>query len=117
MKVETIEAKKHKRMTQDPSGFFLIFLDKDREEIVVEFYESVIKDEKSRKKIGTGKLGLVVCGTNAEALCHTIAREELVTRFDHASYLGRELQKAEIALKNGLDYEQDEELVLKRKRK
>ena len=117
MKVETIEATKHKRMTKDPHGFFVIFLDQDREEIVVEFYESVVKDEKSKKKIGTGKLGLVVCGTNAEALCHTIAREELVTRFDHAAYLGRELQKAEMALKNGLDYEQDEEISLKRKKK
>ena len=117
MKVETIEATKHKRMTQDPQGFFLIFLDQERNEVVVEFYESVIKDEKSNKKIGTGKLGLVVCGTNAEALCHTIAREDLVSRFDHASYLGRELQKAEIALKNGLKYEQDEEITLKPKKK
>ncbi len=117
MKVETIEAKKHKRMVKDPHGFFVIFLDQDREEIVVEFYESVIKDEKSKKKIGTGKLGLVVCGTNAEALCHTIAREELVTRFDHASYLGRELQKAEFALKNRLEYSQDDEVSIKRKKK
>jgi dihydropteroate synthase len=117
MKVETIEAKKHKRMIQDPQGFFVIFLDNDRNEIVVEFYESVIKDEKSKKKIGTGKLGLVVCGTNAEALCHTIAREDLVTRSDHSSYLGRELQKAEIALKNGLKYEQDEEISMARRRK
>ena len=117
MKVETIEATKHKRLTKDPYGFFVIFMDQDRKEIVVEFYESVIKDEKSKKKIGTGKLGLVVCGRNAEALCHTIAREDLVTRFDHASYLGRELQKAEFALKNKLNYEQDEEVALKHKKK
>ena len=117
MKVETIEAKKHKRMVKDPQGFFVIFLDNERDEIVVEFYESVIKDEKSKKKVGTGELGLVVCGSNAEALCHTISREELVTRFDHASYLGRELQKAEFALKNKLDYEQDEEVSVKRKKR
>ena len=116
MKVETIEATKHKRMTKDPHGFFVIFLDQGRKEIVVEFYESVIKDEKSKKKIGTGKLGLVVCGRNAEALCHTISREDLVTRFDHASYLGRELQKAEFALKNKLGYEQDGEVAIKRKK-
>ena len=117
MKVETIEATKHKRMTKDPQGFFVIFLDQDRSEIVVEFYESVIKDEKSKKKVGTGKLGLVVCGTNAEALCHTISREDLVTRFDHSSYLGRELQKAEVALKNGLKYEQDTEVLMRKSRK
>jgi tetrahydromethanopterin S-methyltransferase subunit A len=110
MKVETIEATKHKRMVKDPSGFFTIFVDKTRKEIVVEFYEQVIKE---KGKVGTGKLGLVVCGTTAEAICHTIAREELVSRFDHAAYLGRELQKAEIALRNKLKYTQDEEIVIK----
>ncbi|MDO9538257.1 MAG: DUF4346 domain-containing protein [Thermoplasmata archaeon] len=111
MKVETIEATKHKRMVKDPYGFFTIFLDKGRSEIVVEFYEQVVKGKDN--KVTTGKLGLVVCGTAAEAICHTIAREDLVSRFDHASYLGRELQKAEIALKNRLPYTQDEEIVLK----
>lgn len=116
MKVETIEAKKDRRMVKDPSGFFVIFVDKERREVVLEFYEGVVKDVK-RNNIDTGKLRLVVCGTSAEALCHTIAREELVTRFEHAAYVGRELQKAETALKNGLDYTQDEPLIVKRKRK
>ena len=113
MKVETIEATKTKKMVKDPSGFFTIFVDKPRKEIVVEFYEQVIKEK--GKKVGTGKLGLVVCGTTAEAICHTIAREELVSRFDHAAYLGRELQKAEIALRYKLSYTQDEEIVFKLK--
>jgi tetrahydromethanopterin S-methyltransferase subunit A len=116
MKVETIEAKKDRRMVKDPSGFFVIFLDKERREIVLEFYEGVVKDVK-RKKTDTGKLRLVVCGTNSEALCHTIAREELVSRFEHAAYVGRELQKAETALKNGLEYTQDEDIIVKGKRK
>ena len=103
-------------MVQDPSGFFVIFLDKERREIVLEFYEGVVKDKK-KKKLDTGKLRLVLCGTNAEALCHTFAREELVSRFEHAAYLGRELQKAEIALTNGAEYAQDEELHLKVRRK
>ena len=50
-------------------GFFVIFLDRPRREIVVVFYEGVTKDVKSKKKIGTGKLKLVVCGTRAEARC------------------------------------------------
>lgn len=114
MKVEILEATKTKRMVKDPSGFFTIFVDKPRKEIVVEFYEPIHKEKADRTE--TGKLGLVVCGTSAEAICHTIAREELVSRFDHAAYLGRELQKAEIALKNKLDYTQDEELVIKSKK-
>ena len=44
-------------------------------------------------------------------------KEELVSRFDHAAYLGRELQKAEVALKNRLEYTQDEEIVLRGKKK
>jgi tetrahydromethanopterin S-methyltransferase subunit A len=114
MKVEVLEATKSKRMVKDPYGFFTIFVDKPRGEIVVEFYEQVTKDKDN--KFATGKLGLVLCGTTAEAICHTIAREELVSRFDHAAYLGRELQKAEIALRNKLVYTQDEELVLKPKK-
>ena len=31
----------------------------------------------------------------------------MLWRFDHAAYLGRELQKAEAALSGGLAYEQD----------
>jgi len=117
MKVETIEAKKDRKMVEDPAGFFITFLDKEREEIVVEFYERVMKDIKNKKRVGSGKLRLVVCGTRAEALCHTIAREELVSRFEHSAYLGRELQKAEIALKNGLDYSQDEDVSFKSRRR
>lgn len=112
MKVEVLEATKSRRMVKDPYGFFTIFVDKARKEIVVEFYEQVTKDN----KVASGKLGLVLCGNTAEAICHTIAREELVSRFDHAAYLGRELQKAEIALKNKLKYTQDEELVLRPKK-
>ena len=115
MKVETIPAEKDEKMVKDPSGFFVVFIDKERDEIVVEFYEGVVKDTKKGKKVGTGKLGLVVCGTDAEALCHTIAREELVSRFEHAAYLGRELQKAELALEYGLEYEQDEDIIFKRR--
>jgi len=114
MKVEVLEATKSRKLVQDPSGFFTIFVDKDRQEIVVEFYESVAKDKS--KKVATGKLGMVVCGTSAEAICHTISREELVSRVDHATYLGRELQKAEVALRYKLDYTQDEEIVFKHKK-
>ena len=58
-------------------------------------------------KPDTGKLMATVCGRNAESLCHTIVRENLVSRMEHAAYLGREIQKAQIALNSGLNYEQD----------
>jgi len=36
-----------------------------------------------------------------------VVEEGLVTQLDHAAYLGRELAKAEVALKTGAHYEQD----------
>ena len=42
-------------------------------------------------------------------------KEKLDIRKDHASYLGRELQKAYLALKNNLEYVQDDELNLNKK--
>ncbi|MEW5936851.1 MAG: DUF4346 domain-containing protein [Candidatus Thermoplasmatota archaeon] len=100
--VEVVQAAKRMGLCHDPSGFFVIFL--DREEIVVEHYLNVRKGG----KVVTGRLNKIVRGRDAEALCHTIVREELVSRLDHAAYLGCELQKAEIALRKGLKYEQDE---------
>ena len=113
MSIETIEAEKNKRMIIDPKGFFVIFIDKSRREIVVEFYEGVTKKGGSLKP-DTGKLMAVVCGDDAEALCHTIVREDLVSRMEHATYLGSELKKAEVALNLGIKYEQDSKLPLKK---
>lgn len=99
---EKIIAEKNKRLQFDDKGFFVILLDRDRKKIVVEHYLNV---EKERGIIG--KLNKIIEGSDAEELCHTILREELISRLDHAAYLGRELQKAEIALKNNLPYEQE----------
>ena len=106
MSVDSIEAEKNSRLILDPKGFFVIFIDKARKEIVVEFYEGVSK-EGDTEKPDTGKLMAVVCGRDAEALCHTIVREKLVCRMGHGACLGREIQKAETALVTGLKYEQD----------
>lgn len=112
MSIETIEAEKNKRMVKDPKGFFVIFIDKTRREVVVEFYEGVSKTQK-KDKIDTGKLVAVLCGRDAEAICHTVAREKLVSRLEHAAYLGREIQKAETALKLKTEYVQDAKLKLR----
>ena len=51
-----------------------------------------------------------VWGENARDLVNTLVDLGLVRRLDHAAYLGRELQKAETALRLGRDYVQDEPL-------
>ena len=51
-----------------------------------------------------------ICGKNARDLVNSLVDLGLVGRLDHAAYLGRELQKAETALRLGRDYVQDEPL-------
>ncbi len=49
-----------------------------------------------------------VAGMNAKDILNTLIDMGLVTRLDHAGYLGRELEKAEAALKLQRGYVQDE---------
>ncbi len=83
---------------QDPKGYFLIRVNKKKGEIEVGFCEH------------GNVISLLITGKKPEEICHTIFKEGLVTKFDHAAYLGRELQKAYIALKTGAKYIQDSEL-------
>jgi len=87
----------------DTKGFFVILVDHEKKKIVVEHYNYV----KDKKLIKTGKINEVVEGVNAEELCKKIIKRGLLSRLDHASYLGRELQKAEQALKHGFEYTQE----------
>jgi tetrahydromethanopterin S-methyltransferase subunit A len=112
--VETIEAQRDKAMKYDPAGFFVIYLDEERDEIVAEHYLNISKD---RDSPSTGKLNQIITGTSAEAICHTISRMGLITRPEHSAYVGRELQKADIAISEGIKYAQDEPLDFRAKRK
>jgi dihydropteroate synthase-like protein len=49
-----------------------------------------------------------VMGTSAIDVLNTLLDSGLVTRLDHAGYLGRELEKAELAIKLGRSYSQDD---------
>lgn len=108
--IEKIKAEKNKEFITDPTGFFVIRINKDEEKIIVEHYTG----EYSEGKIISGKPHQKIVGNTADEICHTIKRLNLIGDFkqtiEHAMYLGRELQKAEVALKNDLDYEQDKEL-------
>lgn len=79
----------------DPVGYFLVFVDGTRRLLRVEQYTPEHRQVR------------VIEGTTAEEICHTIVRLEQVTLLAHAAYLGRELAKAETALRLGLPYEQD----------
>lgn len=93
----------------DKSGFFIILVDHNKKKIIVEHYNYV----KEKNLIKTGKINQVLEGTKAEELYKEVIKRGLLSRLDHASYLGMELQKAEQALNHGIEYTQDEELKLR----
>jgi len=99
--VNEIEAwhKDEKDVKLEPN-YFEIKLDRKNEKIIAECYT------------GSHELKCRIIGKRAEDITHTIIRKGLIHDLGHAAYLGRELQKAEIALKNNLDFVQDEELRL-----
>ena len=49
----------------------------------------------------------VVEGTSARSICLTLIRNGWISKLDHAAYLGRELTRAELALRNGDTFTQD----------
>lgn len=82
---------RRQRLQQDPRGSFFIRL--EGEQIVVDHFSP------AGDLLGTFK------GESAAELGQQLA--PLVSLTGHALYLGRELQKAELALKQGLPYHQD----------
>ncbi|MBM2809747.1 MAG: Tetrahydromethanopterin S-methyltransferase, subunit [Chloroflexi bacterium] len=82
----------------DPMGFFVVLVDRDGKQIVVEHYTP------------DGAVAHRIAGADAESLCVALEEWGLISRLDHASYMGRELTKAEFALRNDLQYRQDESL-------
>ena len=90
----------NKEWKADPKGYFTIKPFADEGLIKVRFhnYEHEIL--------------IIIEGENAEEIYNTIMREELVSRLDHAAYLGSELQKAEIAMRNNMEYTQDDALKI-----
>ncbi len=51
-------------------------------------------------------------GTSTPEIVQAIIQRKLISRLDHAAYLGKETEKAIIALKNRLKYVHGEELHL-----
>lgn len=90
-----IKAHAPQRLELDPAGFFIVLPNKASGVIVCEHYEN------------SGKLAHVIEGKEAALIAATAVEQGMVTRLDHAAYLGRELAKAEDALRTGTPYVQD----------
>lgn len=93
--VATIIAQEPERLISDPAGFFVIYPERRRGLIVVEHYTN------------TAVLNCVIEATTPAAASATLIERGLVSRLDHAAYLGRELGRAEHALLHGTPYVQD----------
>lgn len=90
-----IEASEPARMAQDPAGYFVVYPDRARRRIVLEHYAS------------DGVLHAIIEGECEGAIYTTAIERALVSRLDHAAYLGRELARAVRALESGDPYVQD----------
>ena len=102
--VPLIEATKtaQKDVRLDPGGFFVIEIDREQKNIRVEYFSNVYKG----KKIVSGNLKKVFSGKKADAICDTILKHVSNLLPEHYMYLGRELQRAQCALKNNKKYVQ-----------
>ena len=106
----------------DPSGYFLIKVDADASELVLEHYGNTIDEKGLARDSDTGEV--LSCkggngprqpiriyrGTSAKHVGIQLTEGDgphTVSRLDHALYLGRELQKAEQCLRSGKTYVQD----------
>jgi tetrahydromethanopterin S-methyltransferase subunit A len=90
-----IKAQECGRLILDPSGFFIIKTIKDEHRIYLEHYKN------------DGTLDEIIHGEDPISISCTAVDHGLVSRLDHAAYLGRELEKAYLCIIYGFRYIQD----------
>ena len=104
----------------DPNGYFIIKVDLEEKKIILEHFLNNINEEASALDPETNEP--IKCDSQSKRVHNEIfegisakqlgiliteERNDLISRFDHALYLGRELQKAEECLYKKLPYIQD----------
>ena len=101
--VQVIAAEKPNLTALDAKGSFTIMVDRIGIDIVALHY-STAKMKKPDK---------IIKGKTADAIYSKIMELGLISKEDHAAYLGSELAKAEIALRTGKEYIQDRAMFAK----
>ena len=104
----------------DPRGYFIIKVDLKGGKIILEHFLNNINEEGYALDPETNEP--IKCDSQSKRVSNEVfegisakqlgifiteKRNDLITRFDHALYLGRELQKAEECLYKKLSYSQD----------
>ena len=105
-----IKAKYHKikDWVMDPKGYFLIDVDRKNDLLRVGYCKFT--------ELGNDPVNDMVAeivGKTAIEIINTLIKENYISSLQHAGDMGIELCKAELALKNNLDYVQDKDLNLK----
>ena len=105
-----ITAKYHKikDWVMDPKGYFLINIDRKNNLLRVGYCKFT--------KQGNNPVNDMVAeivGNTAIEIVNTLIKENYISSLQHAGDMGIELCKAELALKNNLNYVQDKDLNLK----
>ena len=99
--VEETRQIKPMKFVRDKAGSFKINVD----------YGTTVENSKiTATHFKKNKPDLVIVGHSAKEIYEEIITKNLVSRMEHAAYLGSELQKAEIAMITGKEYVQDFEL-------
>jgi tetrahydromethanopterin S-methyltransferase subunit A len=94
-RVERVQATEPLRLTLDTAGYFVIYPELRTRRLFVEHYTN------------QGVLDCVMEGSSTGALYSEAIRRNLLTRLDHAAYLGRELARAEQSILQGISFVQD----------
>jgi dihydropteroate synthase-related protein len=89
-----------------PVSELIQFLSSDLNVREIEKLEAV--STPGRRVIAAVHPSKIVIGTDSAFMLETILNENLISELSHAGYLGRELQKAEIAVLLGRSYSQDD---------
>ncbi len=93
--IQRVVAERPRPLVLDRAGYFVIYPDQPNRRLVVEHYTN------------QGILNCVLEGTSVAALYGEVIERQLLTRLDHAAYLGRELTRAERCLEDGTPFVQD----------
>ncbi len=104
----------------DPNGYFIIKIDLINKKIIAEHYLNKINNKGlaidpdtnmpiTCREDNVRKYNKIFVGDTAKEVGILISEKEegLISKTDHALYLGRELQKAEVCILKNIEYIQD----------
>ncbi|PPR48612.1 MAG: hypothetical protein CFH15_01606 [Alphaproteobacteria bacterium MarineAlpha5_Bin5] len=105
-----IVAKYHKikDWVMDPSGYFLIAIDREKKILRVGYCKFTKLGNKP-----VNDMVSIISGRNAIEIVNTLIKHKYISSLQHAADMGIELCKAELALKYKLNYVQDKDLHIK----